>query len=118
MVFEVSKEVLPLSIKPVSHTWYYSNATRLFRHIKVHTLSTYKCNTCSLLSLQQKTVELEIHQKKAYSFQQRLARDVKQEYCITFDLQQVQPLPSLRENKVFLQSQNMVIQPWSKQPEE
>lgn len=98
MVFEVSKEVLPLSIKPVSHTWYYSNATRLFPHTKVHALSTYKCNTCSLLSLQQKTVELEIHQKKAYSFQQQLARDVKQDYCITFDLQQVQPLRSLREN--------------------
>ena len=101
MVFEVSKEVLPLSVKPPNHIWFYSNATHLFPYIKVHTSSTCKCNACSLLTLQQKTDKLEIPQKRAKSFKQQLARDVKQDYCTTYDLQQVQPLPFVRENEAF-----------------
>ena len=45
--------------------------------------STDKCNTCSLLTLQQKTVRLKIHQKRAEQFEQQLATNVKQDYCIT-----------------------------------
>ena len=72
-----------------------SNATHLIPHIKVHTPSTDKCNTCPFLILQQKTDELEIHQKRAESFKQQLPRaprDMKQDYCMTLNLQQVQPL--------------------------
>ena len=44
---------------------YYHNTTHLFPHFKVHMPSIDKCNICSLLTLQQITVKLGIHQKRA-----------------------------------------------------
>ena len=41
--------------------------------------STDQCNTCSLLTLQQKTVKTDIHQKREEPFNQQLATYVKQD---------------------------------------
>lgn len=60
--------------------------------------STDQCNTCLLLTLQQKTVKTDIHQKREEPFNQQLATYVKQDYCIALDLKQ---MSFIMENKPF-----------------
>lgn len=60
--------------------------------------STDQCNTCSLLTLQQKTVKTDIHQKREEPFNQQLATYVKQDYCIALDLTE---MSFIMENKPF-----------------
>ena len=97
----VKEEVGDAVTKFPKMTWFYEKVDTLFPHVKTHTPSTDKCNTCSLLTLQEKTEERNAHQELANSFQKQLKEDTQKENCFTFDLQQVQPLPFIKENKAF-----------------
>ena len=81
--------------------WFYQKVNELFPHIKTHTPSKDKCNTCSILTLQEKLEERDAHQDLARTFQKQLDKDAKKEEFFCFDLQQVQPLPLVRVNKSF-----------------
>ena len=101
-VYDLVSEELTLDIKMASKAWFYRKVGQLFPHVKAHTPSTDKCNTCSLLKLQGKTVELELHQTKADEMREKLDEDLHGKIkTVTFDLQQVQALPFIRENKAF-----------------
>ena len=95
------KEKLPSDVKIPSHSWFYKRVGQLFPHVKTHCPSTDKCNTCSVLSLQGKKEEQKAQQDKAHRFREQLKNDMTLENCITFHLEQVQPLPFIRENKAF-----------------
>ena len=92
-VYGILEEEVPLNTKLPSKTWFYKRVKTLFPHVKTHTPSTDKCNTCTLLKLQGKEKDLEEHQERAERFREQMAKDLKKKYCITFDLQQVQALP-------------------------
>lgn len=100
-VYNILDEELPLKTKLPSKTWFYKRVNTLFPHVKTHTPSTDKCNTCSILKLSGNIKELEEHQIRAEGFQEQMKKDLKNKHCITFDLQQVQALPYLKVNKAF-----------------
>ena len=100
-VYNMLEEELPLSAKMPSKSWFYKRVKTFYPHVKTHTPSTDKCNTCSILKLAGKEKELEEHQIRAEGFHEQMKKDLKNKYCITFDLQQVQPLPYLKVNKAF-----------------
>ena len=83
-----------------SESWFLRKVKKLFPHVKTHTPSKDKCNICSVLTLQNKVQERDQHQQKASTLREQMKKD-KGENCISFDLQQVQPLPFIRENKSF-----------------
>lgn len=82
-------------------SWFMSKVNTLFPHVKCHTPGTDKCNTCSVLTLQEKLTERDAHQKVADAARKQLDEDMKEQHFFCFDLQQVQPLPFLKENKSF-----------------
>ena len=101
-VYNLVKE----EVSEINHTlpkmgWFMNQVNRLFPHVKCHTPSSDKCNKCSILTIQEKLPERDKHQKIADAAQKQLQEDIKKDHSFCFDLQQVQPLPFLRENKSF-----------------
>ena len=92
----------------------------LFPHIKKNTSvpvsSSGKRGALSLLKKKQRAQDID--QNRTKIFKQQLIQDGKLHHCIAFDRQQLQPLTTIlrREIEVFLQSQTLDIQNWSKQP--
>ena len=81
--------------------WFYKHVSERFLHMKAHIPSTDKCNTCTLLHLQGNEEELSLHQMEASKFRKQLKQDATHKLCITFDLQQVRPLPLIKADKAF-----------------
>ena len=62
---------------------------------------TGNCKTCSLLQLQGKKEEVELHQEKMGQLNAQMKKVLEKSNCVKFDLQQVQPIPLQGENKSF-----------------
>ena len=102
-VYELVKEEVGDAVEEKDFprpSWFFHKVKTLFPHVKVHTPTKDKCNTCSILTLQEKLAEREEHQENAAAFREQMKKD-KGVNCIAFDLQQVQPLPFIKENKAF-----------------
>ena len=96
---EVEEEAEEVKVPKID--WLYQKVNALFPHIKTHTPTKDKCNTCSLFTLQEKLDERDAHQDLAKAFGEQLTADSKKKNFFCFDLQQVQPLPLIKENKSF-----------------
>ena len=73
-VHEMLQEELGEDVKAPGINWFYEKVNTLFPHVKTHTPTTDKCNTCSILTLQEKLEEREAHQELAETFQKKASR--------------------------------------------
>ena len=96
-----AEELSLRGLKVPSKTWFGTTMNTKYPHVKIKHPGQDTCNKCSELTLLDKKEELQTHQEKAAVVMEKMKEDFKDDCCITFDLQAVQPLPLLRVNKAF-----------------
>lgn len=78
----LEQEIL-LNIKKVPKLWFLRGLKMLLPHVKAHTPTTDKCNTCSVKVARQRRWTASTQKKGR---QQQLEKGPHNKYCITFNL--------------------------------
>ena len=86
-------------VKPPKLTWFRRVMNTKFRKIKIKKPKSDQCNTCERSYLIH--ADDTLHKERAERLREQQRVDKQLPNCLTFDLQQVQPLPDLLVNKAF-----------------
>ena len=80
-------------------TWFRQTMKTKFPHIKIKQPKSDQCNICEKANITNSDVNQ--HKQRALRLRDQQVLDKAKPNCLTFDLQQVQPLPDLLVNKAF-----------------